>query len=212
MPRSPCEASAGWTNSAGGAGGGERGGDLARDMAGLAHAGDHHATGGAASRSTARPNAAVSPAASACSPAASVCSTERATIEVRRAIVASGWRSCAPLLTGGGVRVNLNDRHPTRTVPILRNVTGSMRENVRLLVAQQVEPGPGRQEGEAGLGQLQAPLADQQRLQLRPQGVQMQHVGGGVGELLGGQLRPRPSPRSAAAWTDRPRAAPCTGP
>ena len=43
MPRSPWLASAGCTNIAGGAGGRQRGGDLAADVAALAHAHHHHA-------------------------------------------------------------------------------------------------------------------------------------------------------------------------
>jgi thiol-disulfide isomerase/thioredoxin len=50
-PRSPCTASAGCRNSAGRASGAERGGNLLRNDAALAHAGHHHAAGYAARHS-----------------------------------------------------------------------------------------------------------------------------------------------------------------
>ena len=46
----------------------------------------------------------------------------------------------------------------------------------------------------------------------RPERVQVQHVGGGVAQLLLAQFRRAPVRSSAAASTDRRRAAPCTGP
>ena len=49
--------------------------------------------------------------------------------------------------------------------------------------AAEVEPGPGRQEVEAGLRQLGAAFARQHDVEPFAQAVQMQHVGGGVGQL-----------------------------
>ena len=63
-----------------------------------------------------------------------------------------------------------------------------MGENIRRVPPQHVEPCPFGQEGKAGLGEIEPPFAPQQGLQLRPQRVQVQHIGGGVGKLLGGQL------------------------
>ena len=88
----------------------------------------------------------------------------------------------------------------------------SVRENIRVFVAQQIQPRPGRQEREAGFGQLEPVFANQQRLQLRPQRVQVQHVGGGVGELLGRQLQRAPVRGLLLLVTVRPPAVPCTDP
>ena len=61
------------------AGRGQSGGDLARDVAGLAHAGDHDPAGAASSRSTARAKPSSTAAASMRRPAASIARTARAT-------------------------------------------------------------------------------------------------------------------------------------
>ena len=61
-----------------------------------------------------------------------------------------------------------------------------VRENVGIVVPQQIQPCAGRQEGEAGLGQVEPVFPHQQCLQPSPQRMQVQHVGGGVGALLGG--------------------------
>ena len=81
--------------------------------------------------------------------------------------IRSGSDGHQPLLTGGSLRVNRNTRILTRIVPILL-VADSMRENVRLFITKEVEPGAGGQEIKAGLGQFAAALAHQQGFQLCP--------------------------------------------
>src|SRR4051812_31339305 len=63
-----------------------------------------------------------------------------------------------------------------------------MSENVRGFVAEQVQPAARGQELEAGLGQCEPVLADQKGFESGPERVQMEHVGGGVGELLRAEL------------------------
>lgn len=58
-----------------------------------------------------------------------------------------------------------------------------MRENVLGLPALQIEPGARRQELETGFRKLAAALARNHHVELFAQAVQMQHVGGGIGEL-----------------------------
>jgi hypothetical protein len=65
-------------------------------------------------------------------------------------------------------------------MPIGGVLVGSMGKNIGLLVAEQVKTGAGGEEFEARLGQVAALFADQQCIQLIPERVQMQHVGGGV--------------------------------
>ena len=87
-----------------------------------------------------------------------------------------------------------------------------MGEDVDLGPAQEIEARAGRQEVEAGLGQLGAALAGQHRVEPVLQGMQVQHVGGrvidlglaqGVGAPVGGLLllgevdaEPAPATRS----------------
>ena len=63
----------------------------------------------------------------------------------------------------------------------------SVREDIDVRPAREIEAGARRQEAEGGLGQLGAALALQHGVELGLQGVQMQHVGGGIGQLLVGQ-------------------------
>ena len=62
--------------------------------------------------------------------------------------------------------------------------TASVRENVGIVVAEQVQAGSGRQEGEARFGQGEPVFTNEQGLKAGPEGVEVEHVGGGVGELL----------------------------
>ena len=59
----------------------------------------------------------------------------------------------------------------------------SVGEDVHRGEAGEIEPRPLRQIGEGGARQPVAPLAREHRVELLAQRVQMQHVGGGVGEL-----------------------------
>src|SRR5689334_15370499 len=120
------------------------------------------------------------------------------------------WRNC-DANKFGTVRLPLRRRGPDRSgrsmvsaaaerrlrrlpqdAPKASAGIASMLEYVRLLVAQQVESRTGRQEVEAGLRQLKPAFADQQRLQPRPERMQVQHIRSGVGELVAGKLRVAP--------------------
>ena len=63
-----------------------------------------------------------------------------------------------------------------------------MGKNVGFGPAAQVERAAGRQEGKTGFRQGLTPLADQHFVEPGLEGVQMQHVGGGVALLLLVQL------------------------
>ena len=58
-----------------------------------------------------------------------------------------------------------------------------MGENVLGVPALQVEPGPRGKEPETGLRQFQPALAREHAVEPVAQAMQMQHVGGGVGQL-----------------------------
>ena len=90
------------------------------------------------------------------------------------------------------------------------SATGSsaMGEDIRFFPAEQIELGPRRQEGEAGLGMLQPTVADEPRHELVAQRMQVQHVGSGIFELRLRQTFPPPNRRIAAAWRCRCRGAP----
>ena len=51
---------------------------------------------------------------------------------------------------------------------------GSVRENVGIVVAQQVQTSPGRQEGEARFGQSEPVFANEQGLEPGPEGVEVE--------------------------------------
>src|SRR5712691_2818299 len=70
--------------------------------------------------------------------------------------------------------------------------TALMREDVLLRPAGQIKQGACRQEIKAAAGQVGAPLARQHRVESRPQRVQVQHVRGGIAQLLFGQRRRPP--------------------
>jgi hypothetical protein len=61
--------------------------------------------------------------------------------------------------------------------------------------ALQIEPGPRRQEGEAGLRQFGAAFARQHDIEAFAQGMQVQHVGSRVSELRFAQGRRTPVAR-----------------
>src|SRR5579883_3362848 len=71
-----------------------------------------------------------------------------------------------------------------RTGPLRRGRRRSMGEDVRLVPAAEIELRPHRQEGEAGLREMAPPLALEERVEPRLEGVEVQHVARGVGELL----------------------------
>src|SRR5436190_19419821 len=58
-----------------------------------------------------------------------------------------------------------------------------MREDILLAPAGEVEPGAGGQEAEAGGGEFGTALAGEPRSEALLERVQMEDVGGGVGEL-----------------------------
>src|ERR1700752_4256250 len=63
----------------------------------------------------------------------------------------------------------------------LQMAKSGMSENVVVLPALQIEPGPGGEELEAGLRQSLAALAREHGVELLAQRVEMQHVGGRIG-------------------------------
>src|SRR6478735_4612892 len=65
-------------------------------------------------------------------------------------------------------------------------------ENIGLAPAHDVEPYPRRQESETFDRQRQPPLALQHHIELVADRMEMQHVGGGVGELGLAELRRAP--------------------
>ena len=67
-----------------------------------------------------------------------------------------------------------------------------MGEYVDVVETGQIEPGAHRQELEAGVRLRRSVIAGQHRVEPGLQRVQMQHVGGGVGLLLGRQRPRRP--------------------
>ena len=67
-----------------------------------------------------------------------------------------------------------------------------MGEDVLRAPTCEVEQGARRQEIEAGLGDPLSALARQHLIELRLQGMEMEDVGGGVAELLVGELRRTP--------------------
>ena len=62
-----------------------------------------------------------------------------------------------------------------------------MSEDVGVLPARQIKPGAHGQEVETGLGQVGAPLARQHDVQPLAHHMQVQHVGGGIGQLFGAE-------------------------
>ena len=113
MPRSPCDASAGWTNKRRRAGGGEGRGDLARDMAGLAHAGHHDAPGAAGQQVDRAGEPPSSEAASARRPAASVRQHGARHVEVADRAIAR-LRTAPSCLRAGRSR---RERSSTKSAP-----------------------------------------------------------------------------------------------
>ena len=67
-----------------------------------------------------------------------------------------------------------------------------MLENVFIRPAGEIEFGSVGQEIETGLGQFAAPLARQPALQDFTQAMQVKHVGGGIAELIGAEVRGAP--------------------
>ena len=63
-----------------------------------------------------------------------------------------------------------------------------MGEDIHVRPTRQIQLSAGRQELKAGLGQLAAALAFQHALQPVPQRMKVKHIGGGISELLLGQL------------------------
>src|ERR1700722_7950646 len=74
----------------------------------------------------------------------------------------------------------------------MRGAPASMMENIRVLVAQKVQPASRRQEREARLGEIESALAHQRCFQPSPQRVQIQYVRRGVSALFGGQIQCAP--------------------
>ncbi len=63
-----------------------------------------------------------------------------------------------------------------------------MCENIRFLIAQQIEPRARRQECKTCLGELQTPFTHQEGLQSGPQRMKLKYVGCRIGDLLRRQV------------------------
>src|ERR1700752_1636476 len=77
----------------------------------------------------------------------------------------------------------------------LQMAKSGMSENVVVLPALQIEPGPGGEELEAGLRQSLAALAGEHGVELLAQRAEMEQVGGRIGKLRIGQGRGAPVAR-----------------
>src|SRR6185437_8270125 len=69
-----------------------------------------------------------------------------------------------------------------------RKSAQSVGENVLDAPTAEVEQRPSRQEVEAGLRQLLAPFTRQHGVELGLQGMQVEHIGGGITQLLVGEV------------------------
>ena len=195
MPRSPWLASAGWTNCAGVPVEASVAAILRRDMAALADPGDdqppaHRGADIEGERRTSRRASAPmlrarrfrrgSPAGRPRCPAAAAAPLQ-----------AASARSMPH-------RADMAIAHPPKHRPRDRDhctqsrrpppAAASMREDVLLRPALEIKQNAMRQEIEAGSGPARvASLARQHRVESGAQRVQVQHVGGGVAQLLFGQ-------------------------
>ena len=77
----------------------------------------------------------------------------------------------------------------------IRAPRSRMRKNVLGFPAGKIKFRPRRQKVETGLRKLGAALARQHRIQLFAQRMQMQHIGGGIGELRLAERRRAPVAR-----------------
>ena len=239
MPRSPWLASAGMDELRRRAGRGQRRGDLARDMAALADPGDDQPAARRRAQIERAPERAVERSrASRSRPAISARMHTSADIEIagQRAVpsLPSARAAFVRRSAGGSIfpksgsglwpdwsapcRATRQRSFPPRQLPRIRSrpvhrrasPKHSMRENVLLGPAFQVKQSACRQEIEAAARQLGASLARQHRIESRPQRVQVQHVGGGIAQLLLGQRRRAPVRALLFLLEDRRRAGPCT--
>ena len=164
----------GMNEQGGGSGRGERGGDLAGDMAALAHAGDNDPA-------LDRHQQIERPA----NPARIETGRKR-----RQAFGLQPQNALCHCKIGGGI-LDRTDRRHGRWSPSPRLITVHFRgrsalmgKNVGLGPAAQIEGATRGQEGKARLGQGLAALAEQHLIQLGPQRMQMQHVGSRIALLF----------------------------
>ena len=202
------------------AGRGQGGGDLARDVAALAHAADDDASGHAGQQLDDGGERAVDRRGQRCSASASARTTRRPLRDRRiRASFAPAWRAAgwrrswlpwfnAFRLAGRSwpaaacrsapaevARVRApSQRQRVASVPVVAGGRGhSVREDVLVRPARQVELRPrtaGNRSRPAANGC--APFACEHRVEARPQRMQMEHVAGRVAQLRLGQLARTP--------------------